>query len=276
MGSMDSKQSLKYQNDDTLSTSELHRDLRDLRRHRRPQKTIEESYLQSDTLSTTREFVRKAAAESPDVAQAARESLGEWQSTSWHFTRMCKGHPSFKNVSAAQAFEAIDWSLTGFDEEERMQFLREWNRVKCFVGWSPVDWAVSMASQKPLGTDQYRAGLLTTYARFISIAGWLQVVVGDRDILLPCEKLAGILGCSKKIGLKHATNCHHRRFTDSYRNSHHLPGHQISVCCREVSRPTRAPIRCTSGLGVQVDVEKKKAVVAKAGGVQNRCHRERL
>ena len=52
-----------------------------------------------------------------------------------------------------------------------------------------------MAQQHPLCCRNRLR--LRTYKAFISIAGWLQVLLGKTPVALPCDKLAGILGVSR-------------------------------------------------------------------------------
>lgn len=110
----------------------------------------------------------------------------------WEFVRLCKTHPVLMALSADDAFKKIPWTATGFEDEEHLQFLVEWDRVRSLPGISPLQWAADLARRRPLlstGKDS------KIFNQFISLAGWLQVIVGvENPIFLPTRKVAEILG----------------------------------------------------------------------------------
>jgi hypothetical protein len=135
-----------------------------------------------------REFVARAAV----VSMEAGSDDGEnWKSFTWEFTRLCRSHPKLSCLTADEAFKKIPWGPTGFDEEEQMQFLIEWDRVRSIPGLSPLEFAAKLARQQPLASTRN----LKTYDQFISLAGWLQASIGvDNPIFLPTRKVAEVLG----------------------------------------------------------------------------------
>jgi hypothetical protein len=61
-------------------------------------------------------------------------------------------------------------------------------------GYSPLDNAVEQARRCPLRLrDDLKELRSEGYQTFVSIAGWLQVGMGDANILLPVEELAPLL-----------------------------------------------------------------------------------
>ena len=77
-------------------------------------------------------------------------------------------------------------------EDGQVEFLACWEKVRFVPGWEPLDQAVERAKQMQLKPRNERTD---GYQMFISIAGWLQVTMGNRNIMLPCEKLSGYLNC---------------------------------------------------------------------------------
>jgi hypothetical protein len=134
-------------------------------------------------------FVRHAC----DMARETPETPIPWRSSTWEFTRLCKGHPRLNGLSATEVFQTIDWSFTNFDEEEQIQFFAEWDKVLFDAQQNPLSHAVQLAIDRPLRTELN----LKHYSRFISVAGWLQVMVGkDAEIYLPIESVASYLRVS--------------------------------------------------------------------------------
>jgi hypothetical protein len=66
-----------------------------------------------------------------------------------------------------------------------------WEKVRFVPGWEPLDQAVEREKMQLIPSTERTEG----YQNFVSIAGWLQVTMGDRNIMLPCEKLAELLNC---------------------------------------------------------------------------------
>ncbi len=136
------------------------------------------------------------------IELAAQESTSEsyrddapWKSTTWEFTRSLKSHPKLSHLTADEVSELVDFEALGFDDDEALQFLVEWNRVKFIPGVKPLDWAWNMAKKKPLTSKRK----FERYNQFVSICGWLQVLLGrDNAIFLPTVKIGEILHCSPR------------------------------------------------------------------------------
>jgi hypothetical protein len=184
--------------------SERQKDSEDLEGFGRKQKEATfGGSLSSPSLNTRlplRIFCQRAASLS---IEAAAESEGRWKSVTWEFTRLCKTHPKLMTLTADEAFESIPWRLTDFGDEEQMQFLVEWNSVRHLPGTAALDWAASMARARPLFSTRKR---FDTYNRFVSLAGWLQILVGSEgSIFLPTRKVAEVLGMKSHVQV--ATLC---------------------------------------------------------------------
>lgn len=138
-----------------------------------------------------------------------------WQSPLFYLIRLIKAHPQFSKATAQQAIRATedilrawrpfipkerlwmgDWGywLHLGREDAHAEFLDAWDKVRYLPGSSPLANAYYQAKRFPLrlaaDTKQRRTEV---YEFFISIAGWLQVAMGDRNILLPVEELSEIL-----------------------------------------------------------------------------------
>jgi hypothetical protein len=70
--------------------------------------------------------------------------------------------------------------------------------VRYGPGESPLHIAATLAEQCPVSVSEVGEDRRPdAYARFIALAAWLQVAMGDRPIMLPCEKVGYQLGLSK-------------------------------------------------------------------------------
>jgi len=136
-----------------------------------------------------------------DIGFSESTEYGEpWRSTTWNFTRLMKSHPDLRNLSADEALDRIPWRLIDFPEDERLQVLVEWDRVKYLPGQDPFDVALSLAAQKPLVPKRCKGGKFALYGSFISLCGWLQVVEGEgKPIYLPVRKTGKELNCTKEM-----------------------------------------------------------------------------
>lgn len=140
---------------------------------------------------------RDAAAES--VAAVEDGTRAEW-SLPFDLARLVRAHPHAARhkplTVARRVYAAAD--LTGLfpDEEDfAVQFSRAWNKVRLLPGENPLATAARFAADAPLGLRAEHADEVTDgYRRFVSLAGWLCVVVGKGSIKLPCRQVAEALG----------------------------------------------------------------------------------
>ena len=132
----------------------------------------------------------------------------EWRL--WHFVRALTTFR--KKLNAKQAFQQADavirawsrayrqsgdhWSRYFYlnRDDAEIKFLSAWQRIKFPPGSGPMELALSTATERQL---VLRPAVMVlrpdSYAKFISLAGWLQVVVGDKPIILPCRRTADLL-----------------------------------------------------------------------------------
>lgn len=122
-------------------------------------------------------FAEKAAQE--------ESSKHENRSPIWEFARYCKSYPRFALLTGEQVFELIDWDMTEFDEVEAESFITCFDKVLFAAGEGPIHLALRTADENPLRKTKRRL-----YDRFVSMAGWLQYYVGDKEIYLPQQLLA--------------------------------------------------------------------------------------
>lgn len=162
-----------------------------------------------------------------EVAWMEQQEAGyetvDWKA-GWHFVRLLKCHPELRNLTAFDALaksraaiqrasrrrqlylsspesafnEVIGGFLTDTTDEFDAHFIRNWRAIRFLPGESPLDTALHLASRYPLSTHTAKGEVLGQYRRLVSIAGWLQYVVGDKNILLPVHTLAPHLGCSPR------------------------------------------------------------------------------
>ena len=133
----------------------------------------------------------------------------EWHTPLFHFTRAVKSQfPEGTKVD--EAFDEVDkvvrrlggWGKLEWVEIEDSEmafeyFAHAWGKIRYRVGEGPLEQAFAKANSQPLETPRGRERRLAGYDRFVSVAYWLQKVVGDRDILLPVRQVAELLGTDK-------------------------------------------------------------------------------
>lgn len=115
-------------------------------------------------------------------------------SLTWHFTKAMKKHPDLKSLSGDTFIQAIPWRVTRWTEIHRLAIRYECDKVR-YDGCDPLELALELARQSPLRWDEESP----EYERFLGVAGWLQVLQGEQPILLPCERLGGLLDLDHRV-----------------------------------------------------------------------------
>ena len=129
----------------------------------------------------------------------------------WGFTRDVRGHPDLAGLAAGDAAREVDAVLAGWGEGEgdpwprwlgadggedaRMAFVFGWPLIRFLPGHTTLDAALEAAQRTPLPVPPAHRHS-DAYALFLAFAGWLQVLVGDRNIFLPCRKVGTIISKS--------------------------------------------------------------------------------
>ena len=117
-------------------------------------------------------------------AVKAHAELGEMEA----FAAADTIEPYFANWLGDRDFEV--WSsVFPWSDDPRSEFIDTWQKIKWPHAY--VERAVEAVKICPLFPKQ---AFSKTYAEFVSIAGHLQRSVAG-PILLPCRKIAGVLGC---------------------------------------------------------------------------------
>jgi hypothetical protein len=143
------------------------------------------------------------------------EEAEEWQAeTLFQFVRLVKSHPSMGQVDGAAACDAIAkvfrvwakgrkelrsadlWAVfLEFEEADAVAAIIDvWDRVRYLLGQDPLDVAMELARRVPLNSEGDSRKWTREYDQFLSLAGWLQVAMGNRSILLPVERVGELLG----------------------------------------------------------------------------------
>ncbi len=154
-----------------------------------------------------------------------------WKSPLWDFTRAAKGHPQLCDLPGTKALSEVEkwlrsqrqsWTKafpdTNSQEDAQTEFLHIWEVIRFAPGRTPLESALQKARQHPLVASNHRTD---GYDRFLSVAGWLQVIMGDRNILLPCHKLA------LTLGVQHTTVARYRKFGIEGRLPHYSQAAQL-------------------------------------------------
>jgi hypothetical protein len=145
-----------------------------------------------------------------DAREAARAEQGRgWFTDLWSFTRLIKGHPSMTGKSAIEAADSVQQIFLELDPYEtdpwarwlqsdsgdpRMEFVHTWGKIKYKPGYSPLNAAIEQEDQEPWNPPPQYEVPTEKYRRFLGIARQLQIIMGDRNIFLPCEKVAAAMG----------------------------------------------------------------------------------
>jgi hypothetical protein len=76
-----------------------------------------------------------------------------------------------------------------------VEFVSNWEYIRFRIGEEPLTKAQALAIENPLRPPKCeRDPRAAEYGVFISLAGWLQFLMGDLPIMLPCEKVALLMG----------------------------------------------------------------------------------
>jgi hypothetical protein len=149
----------------------------------------------------------------------------EWmreKSPLFQFLRWSEAHPDLRNLPPEKAWpkwrkalpDEIDptfplWEMfQGLSMDDvQAEFFDSWGKFRYLPGDTPLEGALELALQNPLELREgHRRAALAGYVRFLSLAGWLQVEMGDRNILLPVMTVAELLG------VKHPTISRYRHW----------------------------------------------------------------
>lgn len=124
----------------------------------------------------------------------------EWKSPLWDFVWRLKLHPRLLTYTAMKALRSVERSVDDLEEvfdeldldEIREDFQACWDKMLFLPGWGLLEYALAIADQHPLAVQPHERRS-SSYERFISYAGWLQVYHGNKPILLPCRKTAELM-----------------------------------------------------------------------------------
>jgi len=132
----------------------------------------------------------------------------------FHFVRKLRSFWAEGTITADAAFDEVTpiirrlgrgWPAGGGnseldDEEAYTEFVTLWAKVRYRADETPLTNAAVKAKAYPLGTlRSNKKRPLPGYDRFISLAGWLQVSMGDRPIMLPCRACAEALKTTSRM-----------------------------------------------------------------------------
>lgn len=99
-----------------------------------------------------------------------------------------------------------EWFLDMNRADARAEFIDVWEKIRCALGTDPLEHAADrargkrlalpaeMRQRRPIDDDLMSE---TDYRFFLSLAWHLQHLMGEKNILLPCEKVGAVMGVSK-------------------------------------------------------------------------------
>ena len=143
------------------------------------------------------DFISYACEESRRLAEKRKAEHG-WQSSTFHFVRLCRSRTEFEGTNPDDFFNAVPWHAADFDEDEVLTAVVEWGKVKTGAGENTLLSAVHLAQEKPVFKGE-RFRHFKNFALFLNIAYHLQQLQGDDDIYLPVHGLAAHLSVTARV-----------------------------------------------------------------------------
>jgi hypothetical protein len=125
-----------------------------------------------------------------------------WKTPAWDFGRFARAHPTLFHLDERAALNFVRavlgtnfWQdILSMDQgEAEIAFDDVWVTCRTIPGHDPLAVAVSEGKRLPYPCEPDTPA---AYATFLGIARSLKRQQGDKPFLLPCHKLADILGCS--------------------------------------------------------------------------------
>jgi hypothetical protein len=153
------------------------------------------------------EYVRQSLEFDRQLSEEHKRST----SPVFHFARFCKAHPAITDLPDYAAVQEVENVMFNWDdlpedgdpwehffpeaddcEAARIDFMTSWNAIRHVPFQDILQNALRLSEEIPLRPAHPRGSL---YQRFVSLAGWLQVLANGRVIYLPTRKLNSLLGC---------------------------------------------------------------------------------
>ena len=146
--------------------------------------------------------------------EQAIDTYDTWHSPLFNFARFCKAHPSITDLPDDEAMDAVEkvmytledlpvgddpWVFYFSEAEDadsaRVDFMNSWSSVRHMPFQSVLQNALRLSAKTPLQPSHKRSRL---YERFISLSGWLQVLMSGTAIYLPTRTIANLLTCDQR------------------------------------------------------------------------------
>ena len=140
------------------------------------------------------DFVSWACITSRKIGSEAKR----WQSSTFHFVRLCRGRTEFEAMTPAEFFKAVPWHSTDFNEDEISTAVIEFGKVKTAAGQDPLISALWLAEELPV-MESGRFSNMKSFHLFLSLAYHLQRLQGDNPVYFPCHRVAALLGVTPMI-----------------------------------------------------------------------------
>jgi hypothetical protein len=118
------------------------------------------------------------------------------KSSTWEFCRYLKARQEFAYLDADDVLKKLS-TLIELGDGEQIEIADEWDEIEFAAGMGILDWAVRMGLEHPL--DDPPGPKLRLYVEFVSIAARLQVMRGNKPILLPLVALAEKLRTTPQV-----------------------------------------------------------------------------
>lgn len=174
-------------------------------RHRKPLGSADPLNSNEDLRQFIFEAIRKNDAE----IKLAGRSGKKFKTPLFTFVRHLQQQQHLRDLGAESTMKLIEkvmgarWSWTdsfpvNSDDEAELEFIDVWGKIRYQPGQDPLQQAVEKADSAPLSPPPGKS-YNKLQMRFLSIAGYLQVSMGARNILLPVNKLDKILNISATI-----------------------------------------------------------------------------
>ncbi len=163
------------------------------------------------------DFIPWAVAENENWHESRDITGGEWANGMFHFVRLCRFHPELVTLEAIEAADTVEPLLENCAEDPTDDpwavfygdygpdpswetFVDLWEKVKRPVSSAdPLEDAFEMAEQMPLVLAKDSPRSRQALERFLSIAGYLQGIVGsEKPVALPTKRIGDLMGITRQ------------------------------------------------------------------------------
>jgi hypothetical protein len=146
-------------------------------------------------------YLWAAVFQAKDLHELRDDDEQSWQTPAWDFGRFAKAHPALLNLDENEALLLVKRTIgSKFWEDQlemdpadaEMAFDNIWVQCRAVPGYDPVTIAI-LEARKAAGQGSTEGPV--GYTTFLEVARSLKRQLKETPFMLPCHKLAPMLGC---------------------------------------------------------------------------------